>query len=127
MPGVTVVRDGDFIGVAAVDELKAQKAILSIEAKWQQREQAGAKELFPFIKGHAAALSTVYTVAYIAHVPLEPRAAVAEFSGNRLFVQTGTQRPFGVREELARAFKMPGASARPHARHRLGLWRKAQR
>ena len=42
-----------------------------------------------------------YTVAYIAHTPLEPRAAVAEWSGDQLTVWTGTQRPFGVRGELA--------------------------
>jgi len=32
IPGVTVVRDGEFIGVAATDEQKAQKALLSIDA-----------------------------------------------------------------------------------------------
>jgi len=57
-----------------------------------------------------------FTVAYIAHTPLEPRAAVAEWSkgadGPRLTVWTGTQRPFAVREELAHAFGMPV----PHVR-----------
>ena len=58
----------------------------------------------------AAAVTRVdadYTGAYIAHVPLEPRAAVAEWSGDNLTVWTGTQRPFGVRGELAEAFHMP--------------------
>jgi isoquinoline 1-oxidoreductase len=40
-------------------------------------------------------------VAYIAHVPLEPRAAVAQWTrdaeGEKLTVWTGTQRPFAVR------------------------------
>ena len=51
-------------------------------------------------------LQQTYTIAYIAHAPLEPRAAVAEWSegGKQLTVWTGTQRPFGVRSELARAF-----------------------
>jgi isoquinoline 1-oxidoreductase len=49
-------------------------------------------------------LSATYTVAYIAHAPLEPRAAVAEWTGPRLTVWTGTQRPFGVRTELCQAF-----------------------
>lgn len=56
-------------------------------------------------------LTRSYTVAYIAHVPLEPRAAVAEWSrdaqGEKLTVWTGTQRPFAVRDELADAFAMP--------------------
>ncbi len=48
-----------------------------------------------------------YTIAYIAHAPLEPRAAVAEWTEGKLTVWTGTQRPFGVREELMRAFRLP--------------------
>jgi isoquinoline 1-oxidoreductase len=58
-------------------------------------------------EGLAAAdqrLKQTYTVAYIAHAPLEPRAAVAEWADGKLTVWTGTQRPFGVRGELAQAF-----------------------
>ena len=40
-------------------------------------------------------------------MPLEPRAAVAEWIDGRLTVWTGTQRPFGVRSELAEAFHIP--------------------
>src|SRR5205807_1928205 len=57
-------------------------------------------------------LESTYTVAYIAHVPLEPRAAVAEWNGDKLTVWTGTQRPFGVRGELAQAFQIPESSVR---------------
>jgi isoquinoline 1-oxidoreductase len=42
-----------------------------------------------------------YTIAYIAHAPLEPRAAVAEWVDGKLTVWTGTQRPFGVKSDLA--------------------------
>jgi isoquinoline 1-oxidoreductase len=52
-------------------------------------------------------LERTYTVAYIAHAPLEPRAAVAEWKDGKLTVWTGTQRPFGVRAELAGAFRIP--------------------
>jgi nicotinate dehydrogenase subunit B len=52
-------------------------------------------------------LSQTYTVNYIAHAPLEPRAAVARWSGDNLTVWTGTQRPFGVRTQLAQTFKIP--------------------
>ena len=52
-------------------------------------------------------LDATYTVAYIAHAPLEPRAAVAEWKDGKLTVWTGTQRPFGVRGELAQAFGLP--------------------
>src|SRR6185295_16565401 len=47
-----------------------------------------------------------YHVAYVQHAPLEPRAAVAEWADGKLTVWTGTQNPFGVRAELARAFRL---------------------
>jgi nicotinate dehydrogenase subunit B len=52
-------------------------------------------------------LQQTYTANYIAHCPLEPRAALAQWSGDDLTVWTGTQRPFGVRTELAAAFRIP--------------------
>ena len=55
----------------------------------------------------AQRLQQTYTVSYIAHVPLEPRAALAKWDGDNLTVWTGTQRPFGVRGELAEAFRIP--------------------
>jgi isoquinoline 1-oxidoreductase len=57
-------------------------------------------------------LERTYTVAYIAHAPLEPRAAVASWNGDQLTVWTGTQRPFGVRSELAQSFHIPEANIR---------------
>jgi isoquinoline 1-oxidoreductase len=109
MAGVVVVHEGDFVGVVAPDERTAEKALASIEAKWTERT-----ETFEQPKVMAAALGStdtivhsLYQVAYIAHVPLEPRAAVAEWEGGKLKVSTGTQRPFGVREELAAAFNLP--------------------
>jgi len=66
-------------------------------------------------EGLAAAqhkLDATYTVAYIQHAPLEPRAAVARWHGNNLEVWTGTQRPFGVRDELQNVFHLPEGSVR---------------
>jgi isoquinoline 1-oxidoreductase len=55
------------------------------------------------LSGAAHHLEQTYTVAYIAHTPLEPRAAVAEWKDGNLTVWTGSQRPFGVQEELSAA------------------------
>ncbi|NUQ00280.1 MAG: molybdopterin-dependent oxidoreductase, partial [Armatimonadetes bacterium] len=57
-------------------------------------------------------LQATYTIAYIAHVPLEPRAAVAQWENGKLTVWTGTQRPFGVRQELMQAFGLPAEQVR---------------
>ncbi len=59
------------------------------------------------LKAAHARSEQTYTIAYIAHAPLEPRAAVAEWKDGKLTVWTGTQRPFGVRGELTSAFRMP--------------------
>ena len=75
--------------------------------------EASAKDVGDYFRktahdGAAAdPLLTTYTVAYIAHVPLEPRAAVAEWVDGKLTVWTGSQRPFGVRSELATNFEIP--------------------
>jgi isoquinoline 1-oxidoreductase len=52
-------------------------------------------------------LKQTYTVAYIAHTPLEPRAAVADWKEDKLTVWAGTQRPFGVRSDIARDLGIP--------------------
>ena len=128
--GVKVVTDGNFIGVVASDQQTATKAAGAIATDWKAPGQPSNAELFDVLRkpaterrgggeggggrpqgsiadGLAAAdrkLEQTYTVAYIAHAPLEPRAAVAEWNGDKLTVWTGTQRPFGVRTELADAF-----------------------
>lgn len=130
MTGVKVVRDGDFIGVVADDVWTASVAVGKINAQWNVPPQIGNAELFAALKKGAgddgtrsaevtAALAAAdvkleqtYTVAYIAHAPLEPRAAVAEWADGKLTVWTGTQRPFGVKEELVRAFRLSDAQVR---------------
>ncbi|HUI84230.1 MAG TPA: molybdopterin cofactor-binding domain-containing protein [Candidatus Binatia bacterium] len=133
-PGVAVVRDGDFVGVTASDMWSAEQALAALKAQWKAPPQISDRELFGYLKANtdkgeseppkvtgsvekalAAAdvrLSQSYTVAYIQHAPLEPRAAVAEWDGDRLTVWTGTQRPFAVRDELAAAFHIPSQNVR---------------
>ena len=48
-----------------------------------------------------------YTIAPIAHVPLEARTAVAQWRGDKLTVHCGTQAPFAVRAEIAKAMAVP--------------------
>jgi CO/xanthine dehydrogenase Mo-binding subunit len=124
--GVTVVHDGDFVGVTAPDSWNAERAIEAIKSEWKVPVQPSNQQLVEYLKKNVtegergsrhttgsveealasadAKLSATYTVQYIAHAPLEPRAAVAEWSGDKLTVWTGTQRPFAVRDELASSF-----------------------
>jgi isoquinoline 1-oxidoreductase len=55
------------------------------------------------LKAADRTIKATYTIAYIAHVPLEPRVAVAEWDDGKVTIWTGTQRPFGVRGEVATA------------------------
>jgi nicotinate dehydrogenase subunit B len=134
LPNITVVHEGDFVGVAAPSQHQAEEALAAIQAEWKETAQPSDKELFDLLKkgsgqtqgggfegrgnsskgsmeeGLKAAdhkLQASYTIAYIAHAPLEPRAALAEWKDDKLTVWTGTQRPFGVRNDLARALNMP--------------------
>jgi isoquinoline 1-oxidoreductase len=124
------------VGVTAPNSYQAAQALKAVQAEWKSIPQPSGKELFDLLKqpagggggreggptrtgsvkealeGADVRLQSSYTVAYIAHAPLEPRAAVAQWEGNQLTVWTGTQRPFGVRSELARAFNLPEISVR---------------
>jgi nicotinate dehydrogenase subunit B len=131
--GATVVHDGNFVGVAAASSELAAAAIGAIHAEWKSEPQPSNKDLFDYLRKNTVEgkdptgdgdrydlggvdqalgsadhrLQQSYTVSYIAHVPLEPRAALAKWDGDKVTVWTGTQRPFGVRGQLAEAFRIP--------------------
>jgi isoquinoline 1-oxidoreductase len=143
VPGVTVVQDGDFIGVVAPDITTAGKALELIDAKWDESPgQPSTANIFDYLvknvtregaegaeaggrgsgdtngnieKGLTQAdfrHTKTYYINYIAHTPLEPRAALAEWTNGKLTVWTGTQRPFGVQEDLADTFRLPKEQVR---------------
>jgi isoquinoline 1-oxidoreductase len=53
-----------------------------------------------------------YILPYIAHVPMEPRAAIAMWQDDKLEILTGTQTPFPVRAEVAKALGIPEQNVR---------------
>lgn len=139
MEGVTVVRDGAFVGCTADTSYEAQQAIeaLASDATWSESPQPSSTQLFTYLKenvregsGRArsreqkagdveaaiksakSVVRATYEVPYIQHAPMEPRAAVAEWEGDKLTVWTGTQRPFGVRNELVNAFGLAEQNVR---------------
>jgi nicotinate dehydrogenase subunit B len=132
LPGVTVVREGAFIGVAAPDAAVARRAVALIDASWDRSPQPATADLeahlrshptegegfsMPFlhVQGDAGAalaagpvrIAAHYRAAYIAHVPLEPRSALASWRDGRVTVWTGTSTPFRARRELAEALDLP--------------------
>ncbi len=110
--GARVVRDGDFVGVCAPTAAEAASALGRLKAQWKTSPQPSDAQIFEYLKktpaearggegrdpgaqvagsvetARAAApirLEQTYTVAYIAHAPLEPpgRPAIPSSSCGR--------------------------------------------
>jgi isoquinoline 1-oxidoreductase len=126
IPQVKVVRDDDFVGVCAPSHRVAQQALRLIKATWKRAANPSRDTLFEYLRSRqekggdapppsiGAAFSSApitieqsFTIDYIAHAPLEPRAGRAQWNGDSLTVWTGTQRPFGVQEDLAEVLNIP--------------------
>jgi nicotinate dehydrogenase subunit B len=124
---VTVVKENDRIAVLAENDEAADRALMAISATWEggsedshldiprilqetKRDAVAVQE-----RGDVGAafrkadhvLEAAYYVPHVCHFPMEPRAAVAAWKGDRLTVWAGTQRPFGLRSELATEFGIP--------------------
>ncbi len=134
MPGVVqVARDADLVAVLAETEEQAQQAGTVLRGQWEEQagqpsqldmpdlllrtgqDEAVTQEAGSLDEGFRAAdgvLEATYYVPYVSNVPMEPRAAVAKWLGDRLTVWAGTQRPFGLRAELAQHFELEEGDVR---------------
>jgi isoquinoline 1-oxidoreductase len=139
-PGVQVVREGNVLGAVAASEDAAESAVAQIAAEWKSRDLIPPADLpahfrktavepkvnnnsrYPplLIKGSvesalAGAARThqaTYRLPAIAHAPIEPRAAIAHWDEHGLTVRSCGQVPFGVRKQLAAAFRIPESRVR---------------
>ena len=121
MKGVVAIQDDQFVGVAGPTTFIAEQALAAIArtAKWEPAPHPSSTDLYEYLKQQvngsvpanpsaedvaqaSQALRQNYHVAYVQHSPLEPRAAVAEWAGEKLTVWAATQNPFGHRSELMR-------------------------
>jgi isoquinoline 1-oxidoreductase len=128
-PDVTVAVTEDTVSLAAPTLGAARAALGLVRAGWQTTAQPSPGELAEYLRAHPVAgghhwegstgrevgdvdaastradvcLAATYTTAYIPHVPMEPRAALARWDGAALTVWVGTQRPFAVRSAVAAA------------------------
>jgi isoquinoline 1-oxidoreductase len=128
LPGVVqVVRDGEMVAVLAEDDESAERGVSAIQAEWSERRGGSTIEVPQILletrrdplavqqTGDVEAafrsaehiLQETYYVPHITPLPMEPRAATAEWDGDRLSVWAGTQRPFGLRTELSGCFGIP--------------------
>jgi isoquinoline 1-oxidoreductase len=136
MTDVVVVRDGPFVGCAAPSSYRATQALVAVAptASWKTPPpRASNASLFEHLRTHARrdearadekgsaeaalrkadrVLAESYRVAYVQHAPMEPRAAVAEWSGDRLTVWAGCDGPFRAQQALAEALGIPRGRVR---------------
>ncbi len=125
-PGVVaVVRDGGLAAVLAESDEAAELGERLVRATWKERTDHPGRWEIPQLlltsgddaittqeagslddgfRQAAHVLEATYYVPYISNAPMEPRAAVARWEGNQLTVWAGSQRPFGVRADLAHHF-----------------------
>jgi CO/xanthine dehydrogenase Mo-binding subunit len=134
MPGVvTVLRDGNFLGVAAVREEQAIKAAQALRssAKWTGGSDLppAAPELFDHLQkvrsvdsvihqktgggaagGRVTTVESTYTRPFQSHASMAPSCAVAHMKDGKLTVWTHSQGVFPMRRDLAKVLRMPEAS-----------------
>jgi len=133
MPGVTAVNHDGLVAVLARDPETAAKALAAVQAEWDvPAATVNADTIYDHLvsaapgsetvqaagdldAGAAASTRTVdatYYNAYVAHAPMEPHTAVAEWKDGQVTIWASTQSPFGHQAQVARAFHLPTASVR---------------
>jgi len=131
MPGVeAIVCEGNFIGVVAVREEQAIKAMQLLErnAVWDEQADLPDADAMPeFLRAQPAedellrekssasarggkALISTYTRPYLAHASIGPSCAIAWWHENRLEVWSHSQAIHSLRAELAKTLQLDAAN-----------------
>lgn len=138
--GVTVVENGSLVATLHTDPEIADKALRAIKVEWElpkakfdtetvgdyfvrhsppgsveEREGDVAAFLTTAKEGGEGApriFESTFRTGYVAHAPIEPHTAVAEFKDGRMTVWAGTQTPFGTRPRVAQALDIPEKDVR---------------
>lgn len=122
IPGVQIVRENDFLAVAAEKEWHAVKAARQLKAEWEIRESLPQQAaLYDHMRAHVAedrivsergdAPSVLATsghrvdfeaeTPYQAHAPMAPNCAVADVRGGEAKVYAPSQDIYALRGSLA--------------------------
>ena len=133
IPGVQVVRKGNFVGVVAPTEYAAIQAAAQLKVKWSESDTLPASgNLYGFmrngpssdgvilddgnvdvaLKSAAKVISATYQFPFQLHGPIGPVAAIADIrsDGGTLFVQG--QDGWGARNGVATVTGLPATSLR---------------
>jgi isoquinoline 1-oxidoreductase len=129
--GIIILRQGEFVGAVGPSPAAARSALAALAPHWTVPDSPGESEMEAFLRSHPDAedvwdkeeqvlgdaegelrraslvVEGTYRAAYIAHIPLETRCAIAEWTGPRVTVWVGSQTPFRIRDELAKGLDLP--------------------
>ena len=137
--GARVVKEGDLIAVLHERRDIAVQALGQVKAEFEN-PPAGPddRSIFDHLRKTAPRPRTVgqsgdlnegerlaggsvveqtYLNAYVAHAPLETHSATAQFADGKMTVWASTQAPFGVKNAVVAALKLPPDSVRVIARY----------
>ena len=122
IPGVAVVRDGDFLGVVAEREEDAIRAAEAVRVTWAEADPLPSRDTLhdrmrtqptddtePLHRGDVGAafraaprtLTATYRFPTQAHASLGPSCAVADVGMDRATIYTSSQGVYGLRQTLA--------------------------
>jgi nicotinate dehydrogenase subunit B len=127
VPGARVVRDGDLIAVLHAHRDEATRALALVKATYSpspstlthetifEHLQKAAPEgratgsrgsLADGEKSASHVVEQTYRKGYVAHAAMETHSAVAAVDGGKVTVWAGTQTPFPLKTQIARALKL---------------------
>ncbi len=133
LPGVRVIQTGDLVAALHARTDLAREALGRIKATFQPSPSTlnnetlhahllkvapPAKELATkgsLKEGEAASvhrLEATYLDGYVAHAPMEPHTAVAQWDKGKVTVWASTQAPFLLRSILTKALGLPARNVR---------------
>lgn len=129
---VQIVHQGDFIGVLARRREQAVSAAQALDPHWSAGPSNPADPLDvtlhddPDIRQELAAaakhLASTYHVPHIAHASILPSAAVADVRPDGADLYVATQRPFGLRDEVAAIVGLRPEQVHVHPQHMSGMY-----
>ncbi|MBL0313451.1 MAG: xanthine dehydrogenase family protein molybdopterin-binding subunit [Holophagaceae bacterium] len=127
VPGVRVVHDGDLVAVLHAHRDEAARALALVKATYSpspsrvthetifEHLQKVAPEARPTgtggnlaagEKSAAQVVEQTYLKGYVAHAPIETHSAVAMVENGKVTVWAGTQTPFPLKTQIARALNI---------------------
>jgi nicotinate dehydrogenase subunit B len=131
--GAELVRQGDFLAVAAEREYDAVRAAASLEATWEQvRRRPPMRDLYRHLRNQGTVdevsfdqgdvdsaldaadtqVEASYSQPFQAHASIGPSCAVADVTPNGATIWSSTQGPYPLREALADLLDMPEEAVR---------------